>query len=133
MRSKARVTVSLSILRGEGKRSPSAEEREKKRKREPERERKNKREKKKEGRRKSSRRSSLGLSASLGPLVLPLGLSEQFPRLKTKLPLLPRAVKEHPRDSGIESDAHGQLDQPRRAEERAGRRRHSEGRKTTAC
>jgi hypothetical protein len=47
MRSKARVTVSLSILRGEEKRSPSAEEREKKRKREPERERKNKREKKK--------------------------------------------------------------------------------------
>ena len=44
---------------------------------------------------------------------------------KKKRQFLPRAVKEHPRDSGIEGDADGQLDQPRRAEEGPGGR-HSE-------
>lgn len=33
----------------------------------------------------------------------------------------PRAVEEHPRDAGIKGDAHGQLNQPRRAEEGPGR------------
>lgn len=109
------------------------EEEGRKRKRERERKTENRREKKL--RAKSSRRSLLlpSLPRPLSRLSRPSRYASRtfesslfnFEKRK-KLQCLPRAVKEHPRDSGIEGDADGQLDQPRRAEEGAGGRHSNE-------
>ena len=115
------LSLSLSLKEREREREYRQRERkgdeEKERKKEREKNRREKTKRRAKSSRRSSPRSSLGLSRPLG-----LSLSCFNSRKIKNNAFLPRAVKEHPRDSGIEGDADGELDQPRRAEEGPGGR-----------